>query len=139
MLKHLCREHYRSSLTAGASPFQMPGCRPITDMGGCGNVIASAAGTGALNQFPMPVGGSTSGTFSETFSVLGQTNLTFFLVPSFQSANGDHANTYFDVSNLNLSYVAAPGPEPETYAMMLVGLGLIGFEARRRKVASITL
>ncbi len=27
----------------------------------------------------------------------------------------------------------APVPEPETYAMMLAGLGLLGFTARRRK------
>ncbi|MDP3279668.1 MAG: FxDxF family PEP-CTERM protein, partial [Nitrosomonas sp.] len=26
-------------------------------------------------------------------------------------------------------------PEPETYAMLLAGLGLIGFSARRRRVA----
>jgi hypothetical protein len=29
--------------------------------------------------------------------------------------------------------VSAPVPEPETYAMMLVGLGLLGFSVRRRK------
>lgn len=29
--------------------------------------------------------------------------------------------------------VAAPIPEPETYAMLLAGLGLLGFAARRRK------
>jgi len=29
----------------------------------------------------------------------------------------------------------APVPEPETYAMMLGGLGLLGFMARRRKAA----
>jgi hypothetical protein len=28
----------------------------------------------------------------------------------------------------------APVPEPETYAMMLMGLGLMGFVARRRKI-----
>ena len=28
---------------------------------------------------------------------------------------------------------AIPVPEPETYAMMLAGLGLMGFVARRRK------
>jgi hypothetical protein len=29
--------------------------------------------------------------------------------------------------------VAAPIPEPETYAMMLAGLGLLGVMTRRRK------
>ena len=33
--------------------------------------------------------------------------------------------------NISLS----PVPEPETYAMMLAGLGLVGFAARRRKAA----
>lgn len=31
-------------------------------------------------------------------------------------------------------FLLAPVPEPETYAMLLAGLGLIGFVARRRKV-----
>jgi hypothetical protein len=31
------------------------------------------------------------------------------------------------------SLVTTPIPEPETYAMLLAGLGLLGFEARRRK------
>jgi hypothetical protein len=34
---------------------------------------------------------------------------------------------------LNADLVAAPVPEPETYAMMLAGLGLLGVVARRRK------
>jgi hypothetical protein len=29
----------------------------------------------------------------------------------------------------------SPVPEPETYAMMLAGLGLVGFMGRRRKAA----
>ncbi|GJJ03651.1 hypothetical protein RugamoR64_41890 [Duganella rhizosphaerae] len=33
----------------------------------------------------------------------------------------------------SLSLVATPVPEPETYAMMIAGLGLVGFMARRRK------
>lgn len=35
----------------------------------------------------------------------------------------------------NLQFVTAAIPEPETYAMMLAGLGLMGFVARRRKRA----
>jgi hypothetical protein len=36
-------------------------------------------------------------------------------------------------ANLNIEPINAPIPEPETYAMMLTGLGLLGFVARRRK------
>jgi len=42
-------------------------------------------------------------------------------------AGGGSATT--TISNFSVSAV----PEPETYAMLLVGLGLLGFAARRRK------
>ena len=35
--------------------------------------------------------------------------------------------------NGNIHYSLSAVPEPETYAMMLAGLGLLGFAARRRK------
>lgn len=35
---------------------------------------------------------------------------------------------------IGYDYIFAPIPEPETYAMMLAGLGLMGFMARRRKL-----
>ena len=48
-------------------------------------------------------------------------------------------NPYFNLSsNGVLTYTAsnaAPIPEPETYGMLLAGLGMIGFVARRRKSA----
>ena len=37
--------------------------------------------------------------------------------------------------NYRIEMVTAPIPEPETYALMLAGLGLVGFMARRRKQA----
>jgi PEP-CTERM motif-containing protein len=38
----------------------------------------------------------------------------------------------FDILNVNTALVV---PEPETYALLLAGLGLLGFAARRRKAA----
>jgi len=35
----------------------------------------------------------------------------------------------------SISY-AAPIPEPEIYSLMLAGIGLVGFLARRRKLAA---
>jgi len=35
----------------------------------------------------------------------------------------------------HIELITAPVPEPETYALMLAGLGLVGFMARRRKQA----
>ena len=40
---------------------------------------------------------------------------------------------YWHGFNVGTDAVAAPVPEPETYAMMLAGLGLLGVVARRRK------
>jgi len=44
--------------------------------------------------------------------------------------------TSFNMTGTSLSNYrayAAPVPEPETYAMLIAGLGLVGFMARRRK------
>lgn len=47
------------------------------------------------------------------------------------SATGDYRITLTAASGV------APIPEPETYAMMLAGLGLLGFASRRRKPALV--
>ena len=61
-----------------------------------------------------------------TFGVLGIDHISF---------TGDHLG--FAGSALprmdNLTFTT-PIPEPETYAMLLAGLGLLGFAARRRKL-----
>ena len=54
-------------------------------------------------------------------------------------AAGDYYYTVFGASSTGGAYsiasaiVATPVPEPETYAMLLAGLGALGFLARRRQ------
>ncbi len=57
------------------------------------------------------------------------------LSPGFIDATGNQRDNHwaFDVLNVNSAVVTNPVPEPESYAMMLAGLGLLGFIARRRK------
>lgn len=60
-----------------------------------------------------------------TFSAAGIASVAFYQ-PLF--------GTYGDGVVLdNLSYTVASVPEPETYAMLLAGLGLLSFTAKRRK------
>lgn len=50
-------------------------------------------------------------------------------------ANGGAATIYKDLVTLSSTYTAVtPVPEAENYALMLVGLGLVGFMARRARV-----
>lgn len=60
------------------------------------------------------------------------------LSPGFIDATGNQRDNHwaFDVLNVNAADALPPVtavPEPETYALMLAGLGLIGFMQRRRK------
>jgi hypothetical protein len=46
----------------------------------------------------------------------------------------DNTEIYWNwKADINVSSVMSPVPEPQTYAMLLAGLGLIGFMARRRE------
>jgi hypothetical protein len=75
-----------------------------------------------------------------TFTVLNA------LISDFQSlSTGGNPNAYFASDVITGSFTGAVGavgtpvtpvPEPETYALMLAGLGAMGFIARRRKAAA---
>ena len=59
-----------------------------------------------------------------------------FVDPSFQLAAGYDPNVYhliFSPGIQNTAPISTTVPEPETYALMLAGLGLLGFATRRRK------
>ncbi|MEQ1592638.1 MAG: PEP-CTERM sorting domain-containing protein [Thiobacillaceae bacterium] len=62
----------------------------------------------------------------------------FWLLGNSSSSVGAQANTFqqagqFSLSDTSLSYTVAAVPEADTYAMMLAGLGLVGFMVSRRK------
>jgi opacity protein-like surface antigen len=72
--------------------------------------------------------------FSFAGTSLASIATNFITLSNFQVAPGAWS-TYFNASEISISGVAAvsPVPEPETYAMLLAGLGLMGGMARRRK------
>lgn len=71
-----------------------------------------------------------------TLSILGTNNASLWVL----SSVGDKEGSYVSLGG----YIGSPGmtsfatvaavPEPSTYAMLLTGLGFIGFAARRRKL-----
>lgn len=62
-----------------------------------------------------------------TFSDL--TNLDSMVISGFVTEGTNNASWAVD----NINYLTAAVPEPETYAMMLAGIGMMGFMVRRRK------
>ncbi len=60
--------------------------------------------------------------FSRVFTMTGMTGQTINSIT-------------FKSSNIAFEVATAPIPEPETYALMLAGLGAVGFMARRRRSA----
>jgi hypothetical protein len=79
--------------------------------------------------------GKADGTFSasgdgwQTYSLTFMANKTKDFLVSF--ANGSGRNREMFIDNVKVAAV----PEPETYAMMLAGLGIVGFMAKRGRSA----
>jgi len=76
--------------------------------------------------------------FTSTTSVSNDLNFYFLTNTSTNTATAASVTKYagvwsFDSATAQLSYATAPVPEAETYAMMLAGLGLVGFMVSRRR------
>jgi hypothetical protein len=65
-------------------------------------------------------------TFTGTLNLQSAASVTIKL----KNLSTDYTGNDFAVDQISLTSAV---PEPETYAMMLAGLGLVGFAARRRK------
>jgi hypothetical protein len=105
----------------------------ITDFFGFGYVGAGQP----ANRFQFDL-------YSATKGMNGTTSLTLSGTGILRDTQGVFANTAAKftlstvgtataVNNYSVSFSTVPVPEPETYAMMLAGIGLMGFMARRRK------
>ena len=72
----------------------------------------------------------TDATVSSFRGFLSTGTISSLVVTAVQPLIGD--GIFPTVDNLTIA-IAAPVPEPETYALMLTGLGVVGFVARRRR------
>ena len=104
---------------------------------------------GWFNSAPAPVitltgfkAGPAGGTVSITLSLLGASFTTYtsdnglagFTVLQSVQLSGISNVSYVALDNINYVPATAPIPEPETYALMLGGLAVIGWAARRRVI-----
>ena len=71
---------------------------------------------------------------SPTWGINPGESLSFTPVPDLAYRVGIHVQALQGGLSESLVASVSPAPEPETYALMLAGLGLVGFMARRRKL-----
>jgi hypothetical protein len=112
--------------------------------------ISRTADTGldfsALSLYRVGGGTGTGGTAGDTLVTSGTSlhsgEMDVWTLSSDNLAAGDYyvlvsGNLVSDTSaSFGGAVMLAPVPEPETYGMMLAGLGVLGFLARRRKQAA---
>lgn len=96
-------------------------------IGGSSNNTPGETVTGTAMYLDYPFSGFVAGTTMATGLTFGAVNLAAMGEGSSAQSSIDSISYTVSVSSIN------PVPEPETYAMLLAGLGLIGAAVKRRK------
>ena len=124
-LDHLYTQHFPATTDkATSAAFQLAVWEIITETSGS---YSLTAGPGQGSFWATPYGlAATEG------SALTTANLWLGTVGT--GAAGGYSLTVLQSQSNQDQLIATPIPEPETYAMLLAGLGLLGFAARRRKL-----
>ena len=100
--------------------------------------FGDATMTGTWGTKYQPDASGTVGSSLNFFSITGASGLGTVSGAKFGSAASDVwtlSSTGVLTYGVGATNLAAPVPEADTYAMMLAGLGLVGFMVRRRKAA----
>ncbi|HQM87597.1 MAG TPA: PEPxxWA-CTERM sorting domain-containing protein, partial [Methylotenera sp.] len=111
---------YSSSLTASVNVYD--------DVNGGGNLLAS------LNLSPQNTN-NCSGDPTGLYCNWSAVGVEFNGIAKSVNFGGTANRVGFDNITFGSSTPVTSVPEPETYAMLLAGLGLIGFSVRRRKAS----
>lgn len=90
---------------------------------------------GGVASSGLAIAGSGNNTFTISGADLVAGQSYSFTISGSRNKNSDPKNV--SVVQYGVGYSAvSPVPEPETYALMLAGLGVVGWAARRRKLAA---
>ncbi len=123
-----------TSSNTGPRDFSVQASTDGSTFGNLGNyaVLANASPNPVWSS-SMPRSDIYSFTFSGNTQIANQANVLFRLVAaSTVSANGGIVASAGTSRVDNFAVMATPVPEPETYAMILAGLAVVAFGARRR-------
>jgi hypothetical protein len=126
------------AFSTGAAPPNLPGGNSVTP------AFTTTAGFSADSDAPVLSKGVTSGEWVAINFILlpGKTYADTLAALALPNGGGDgdlrigvHVQGYGSSGNISEAFInnPIPVPEAETYAMMLAGLGLVGWAARRRR------
>ncbi|MEF8755043.1 MAG: PEP-CTERM sorting domain-containing protein [Accumulibacter sp.] len=94
--------------------------------------LTPLSGATSIN-FNMPLNGITYIGIHRGGGTTGENGTAFYKLDAGAGTNLDVITYNLTASSNAALYATAPVPEPETYGMLMAGLGLVGWMARRRQ------